>query len=93
MKIRTDVSRSYLAETVEEQQEAYDGWAAKYESDLCAMGYRIPAMIAAAFVRYVPADTASSTACSHVLSHDPTYCSAAGVRRAPPVATCSVGPW
>jgi len=57
MKIRTDVSKSYLAESVEEQQEAYDSWAEQYEADLCAMGYRIPSMIAAAFVRYVPLDT------------------------------------
>ena len=57
MKIRTDVSKSYLAESVEEQQQAYDNWAAQYEADLCAMGYRIPAMIAAVFVRHVPADT------------------------------------
>ncbi|NKB25992.1 MAG: methyltransferase domain-containing protein [Kiritimatiellae bacterium] len=54
MKIRTDVSKSYHAKSVEEQREAYDNWAARYEADLCAMGYRIPAMIAAVFVRYVP---------------------------------------
>lgn len=57
MKIRSDVSKSYHAESVEEQQEAYDSWATKYEADLCAMGYRIPSMIAAAFVRYVPPGT------------------------------------
>lgn len=58
MKIRTDVSKSYHAGSVEEQQEAYDDWAGQYEADLCAMGYRIPAMIAAMFVRFVPSDTA-----------------------------------
>lgn len=58
MKIRTDVSRSYHAESVEAQQQAYDDWASSYEPDLCAMGYRIPSMICAAFVRYVAADTA-----------------------------------
>ena len=57
MKIRTDVSKSYHAASVEEQQEAYDSWATKYEADLCAMGYRIPSMIAAAFVRHVPPGT------------------------------------
>ncbi|MEM7208634.1 MAG: class I SAM-dependent methyltransferase [Pseudomonadota bacterium] len=57
MKIRTDVSRSYLANTVDEQQQAYDDWANNYETDLCGMGYRIPAMIASTFVRYVPAGT------------------------------------
>lgn len=57
MKIRSDVSKSYQAESIEEQQEAYDRWATKYEADLCAMGYRIPSMIAAAFVRYVPSGT------------------------------------
>ena len=57
MKIRTDVSKSYHAESVEEQQEAYDSWATQYEADLCAMGYRIPAMIAAVFVQHVPPGT------------------------------------
>ena len=45
MKIRTGVSKSYHARSVEEQREAYDSWADDYEADLCAMGYRIPAMI------------------------------------------------
>ena len=58
MQIRTDVSKSYQANSVEEQQEAYDNWALQYEADLCAMGYRIPAMIAAVFTRYVPVGTA-----------------------------------
>ena len=57
MKIRSDVSKSYHAESVEEQQEAYDSWATQYEADLCAMGYRIPSMITAAFVRYAPPGT------------------------------------
>ena len=43
---------------MEEQQDAYDEWAKQYEPDLCALGYRIPAMIAATFVRFVPAETA-----------------------------------
>ena len=50
------VDRSYYAETPEEARSAYDDWAAKYEADLCAMGYRIPAMIASVFTRYVPSD-------------------------------------
>ena len=52
----TDVSKSYQATSVEEQQAAYDEWAEKYEPDLCAMGYRIPAVIASLFTRYVPED-------------------------------------
>lgn len=52
----TDVSKSYLATSVEEQQDAYDAWAEKYEPDLCSMGYRIPAVIAAVFSRHVPPD-------------------------------------
>lgn len=39
MKISTDVSKSYHAEIVEEQQQAYDNWATDYEANLCAMGY------------------------------------------------------
>lgn len=51
------VDRSFQMETADEARSAYDDWAATYEADLCAMGYRIPAMIAAVFTRYVPAST------------------------------------
>ena len=54
----TNVSLSYHASSVEEQQAAYDRWAKEYESDLCAMGYRIPAVIAAVFTRFVASGTA-----------------------------------
>ena len=57
MKIRSGVSKSYHAQSVEEQQKAYNDWAQQYEADLCALGYRIPSMIAAAFARYVPLHT------------------------------------
>ena len=43
----TGVARSYRAKSLEEQQAAYDSWAKQYEADLCAMGYRIPAVLAA----------------------------------------------
>ena len=43
----TNVSQCYQVNRLEEQQVAYDRWAKNYESDLCAMGYRIPAMITA----------------------------------------------
>lgn len=52
----TDVSKSYHATSIEEQQAAYDAWADKYEIDLCTMGYRIPAIIASVFTRFVRAD-------------------------------------
>ena len=58
MNSQTDVSKSYQAKTVAEQEAAYDRWAGQYEADLCAMGYRIPAMIATAFVGHVSRDTA-----------------------------------
>ncbi len=54
----TGVGKSYRAETIDEQQAAYDEWAGKYEPDLCAMGYRIPAVISAVFTRFVPHDAA-----------------------------------
>jgi len=50
----TGVARSYRAETLQEQQAAYDNWAKQYEIDLCTMGYRLPAMVAAVFTRFVP---------------------------------------
>ena len=54
----TGVGKSYHAESIDEQQAAYDEWAGKYEPDLCAMGYRIPAVIASVFTRFVPEGTA-----------------------------------
>ena len=54
----TDVGRSYGVKSIAEQRAAYDDWAARYEADLSAMGYRIPAMIAAVFTRFVAAGTA-----------------------------------
>ena len=55
---KTNVSHSYQATSLEEQQAAYDRWAKEYEFDLCAMGYRIPAVIAAVFTRFVASGTA-----------------------------------
>lgn len=52
------VSRSYAASSIEQQQATYDDWAGQYEPDLCAMGYRIPAVIASVFTRFVPKGTA-----------------------------------
>lgn len=52
------VDRVYNAKTQDEQEAAYDEWSAQYERDLCAMGYRPPAVAAAVFTRYVPADAA-----------------------------------
>jgi SAM-dependent methyltransferase len=54
----TDVGRSYAAGSLVEQEKAYDAWAARYEPDLFGMGYRIPAVLAGVFARFVPADAA-----------------------------------
>ncbi len=56
MTEKTKVGNSYLAQSPEEQEAVYDQWAAKYEIDLCGMGYRIPAVAAAVFARFVPLD-------------------------------------
>jgi SAM-dependent methyltransferase len=58
MMTETGVARSYRAETLEEQQAAYDSWAKQYEIDLCAMGYRIPAVMAAVATRFISSSTA-----------------------------------
>ncbi len=50
------VQNAYATASVEEQQAAYDNWAEKYEPDLCAMGYRMPALATGAFVRFVDPD-------------------------------------
>ncbi|MEM7379503.1 MAG: class I SAM-dependent methyltransferase [Pseudomonadota bacterium] len=50
------VLKSYAATSRDDQQATYDTWAEQYEPDLCAMGYRLPALAAGAVARYVPAD-------------------------------------
>ncbi|MBT8114367.1 MAG: class I SAM-dependent methyltransferase [Arenicella sp.] len=52
------VQQVYAAANMAEQEKAYDDWAANYEPELCAMGYRMPLMIAAVFTRFVPQGTA-----------------------------------
>jgi SAM-dependent methyltransferase len=54
MNEKPKVGRSYHINSPEEQKELYDDWAASYENDLCGMGYRLPAMAAAVFARFVP---------------------------------------
>jgi predicted TPR repeat methyltransferase len=56
MTEKTKVEDSYHANSPEEQKAVYDAWAAEYENDLCAMGYRIPAVAAAVFARFVDLD-------------------------------------
>ena len=53
MNEKTKVGLAYEAGSVEEQKAAYDSWASTYENDLCNMGYRIPAVAAAVFARFV----------------------------------------
>ncbi len=53
-----DVSKSYQAASPEESEAAYDDWASAYEPDLCKAGYRIPAVIATVFTRFVKPDAA-----------------------------------
>ena len=51
------VLKSYEKSGPDAQQATYDAWAESYEQDLCAMGYRLPAIAAGAFARFVPLDT------------------------------------
>ena len=47
---------SYKATSPADQEASYDKWADSYERDLCAMGYRLPAIAAGAFARFVAPD-------------------------------------
>ena len=51
------VDQSYKVQTTEDARNAYDNWSMQYEADLCATGYRIPAMIATVFTHHIPLDT------------------------------------
>ena len=57
MNEKTKVGNSYAVNSSDEQQAVYDTWAEDYEKDLCEMGYRIPAVAAAVFTRFVPLDS------------------------------------
>ena len=52
------VAKSYKAETVEQQQAAYDEWANEYEADLCRDGNRIPQIVSTIFTHFIDKDTA-----------------------------------
>ena len=51
------VDQSYKVQTTEDARNAYDNWSMQYEADLCATGYRIPAMIATVFTHHIPLGT------------------------------------
>ncbi len=57
MNETTKVGDSYHAKSPEEQLAVYDAWAGDYEKDLCNMGYRLPAIAATIFARFVSLDT------------------------------------
>jgi predicted TPR repeat methyltransferase len=47
------VGQSYQNGSIDDTQKSYDAWAGDYESDLMAMGYRLPWVFAAICVRYL----------------------------------------
>lgn len=49
---------AYGLQSQQERQAYYDEWSLRYERELCAMGYRLPAVAAAVFTRFVAADVA-----------------------------------
>lgn len=51
------VNRVFKTKTPEGQRVIYDEWSATYEQEIFGNGYRTPAIIAAAFARFVPLDT------------------------------------
>lgn len=75
MNQKTRVESSYAASSAEEQELAYDEWAINYEADLCAMGYRLPAISAAVFARFVAPYSAPvlDAGCGGGLQVEPLY--------------------
>ena len=51
------VERVFSTKTPEGQRDIYDQWSATYEREIFSSGYRTPAVIAAAFVRFVAPDS------------------------------------
>ena len=54
-RVSEQIHAVYDATTNHELEEAYDGWAERYEADLAGFGYRTPAVAAGMFARHVPA--------------------------------------
>ena len=75
MSETTKVSHSYQAHSAEEQRAVYDQWALAYEKDLCQMGYRIPAIAAAVFCKFVPIDSGPilDAGCGGGIQSEPLY--------------------
>lgn len=67
------LDRVYSAASREESEKAYDAWANQYDADLFSFGYRLPAVAAAVFARFV--DTGSGpildAACGTGLQTEP----------------------
>lgn len=51
------IERVYTARTDDERIAAYDDWAAQYEADLLAFGFRLPPICAAVTARFVEPGT------------------------------------
>jgi len=52
------LSKYLAAETIEEQQTAYDELSEQYKRDPFAMGYRLPSVVATVFARFVSTEVA-----------------------------------
>lgn len=50
------LDKVYSARTDAEREAAYDAWANHYDADVFKFGYRIPAVLAAVFARFVNID-------------------------------------
>ena len=50
------IDRVFAEKTLEGQRHIYNEWSATYEQEIFGNGYRTPAIIAAAFARFVPLD-------------------------------------
>lgn len=51
------LDKVYSAQTDAEREAAYDAWANRYDEDVLSFGYRIPAVAAAVFARFVDPET------------------------------------
>lgn len=67
------LDKVYAASSPEESEKAYDAWANEYDSDVLSFGYRIPAVAAAVFGRFVNVTSAPilDAACGTGLQTEP----------------------
>lgn len=53
----TTLGHAWSIQSNSDRERYYDAWASKYDADLVAAGYRVPAVVSAVFARFISPET------------------------------------